>query len=234
MDTNEPPKFNIYCDESSIDNPNHNWMVIGALFIDRTIIPNIKDRIKEIREKHSINGELKWVKSSARTTDFYEELFAYLFSFEPQKITFRCIAIDKSKINYEKYHQQDKELAFYKFYYQLLKRRIKEDVQQYLFLDFRPSKNKNSVRRLGEFLNLFTKGIKHIQAYPSDQNIFIQVTDILTGAVAYSYNSTQQNKSKNALISSIAKSISKENLHFCSPFWEEKFNIFCIDLTKRN
>jgi len=234
MNKNETAKFNIYCDESSIDNPNHAWMVIGALFIDRDITPTIKDTIKEIRGRHNINGELKWVKSSARTTAFYEELFEYLFSFEPQKVTFRCIAIDKTKINYEKYHQQDKELAFYKFYYQLLKRRIKEDTHQYLFLDFRPSKDKNSVRRLGDFLNLFTKGIKHIQAYPSNQNIFIQLTDILTGAVAYSYNSTQQNKSKNALISSIAKSINKENLSFCSPFWEEKFNIFCIDLTKRN
>ncbi len=165
--------------------------------------------------------------------DFYRELFEYLFSFETQNVTFRCIAIDKTKINYERYHDKDKEIAFYKFYYQLLKRRIKEDVQQYLFLDFRPSKNKNSVRRLGEFLGILTKGIKHIQAYPSDQNIFIQIADILTGAVAYSYNSKLDSKVKKELIDIIAKSIGKDSLKFCSPFWEDKFNIFCIDLTKR-
>jgi len=233
MDTHEPLKFNIYCDESSIDNPNHQWMIIGALFIERSLAPVIKEKIKEIRQKHSINGELKWVKTSLLTIDFYKELFTYLFSFEPQKVTFRCIAIDKTKINYEKYHKQDKELAFYKFYYQLLKRRIKDDTHQYLFLDFRPSKNKNSVRRLGDFLGLLTKGIKHIQAYPSDQNVFIQVSDILTGAVAYSYNSKLEGKAKNELVGIIAKSIGKDSLKFCSPFWEEKFNIFCIDLTKR-
>jgi len=226
-------KINIYCDESSIDNPEHKWMVIGALFINREIVPTIKSKIKEIREKNNVNGELKWVKASSRTDAFYKELFEYLFSFDPQEVTFRCIVVDKSKVKYEKYHKNDKEIAFYKFYYQLLKRRLQDDIHQYLFLDFRPSKNKNSVRRLGEFLGIFTKGIKHIQAYPSDENVFIQVSDILTGAVAYSRNSKQENKHKNAIVSYIAKSIGKDNLSFCSLFWEEQFNIFCINLSNR-
>ena len=134
---------------------------------------------------------------------------------------------------YEKYHDKDKELAFYKFYYQLLKRRIKDDVPHYVFLDFRPSKNKNSVRRLGEFLGMFSKGVKHIQSYPSNENVFIQIADILTGAVAFSYNSPDGSENKNKLIKIIAKSVGKETLKFCSAFWEQKFNIFCIDLTKR-
>ncbi len=234
MENQSPLQFNIYCDESSIDNKNHNWMVIGALFIERSLVPEIKDKIKEIREKHNMNGELKWVKTSERSLPFYDELFTYLFSLDTGKVSFRCISVDKSKINYEKYHQQDKELAFYKFYYQLLKRRIREDIDQYLFLDFRPSKNKNSVRRLGEFLGLFSKGIKHIQAYPSSENVFIQIADILTGAVAYSYNSKTLSGPKEKLTVLIANKIGKESLRFCSGFWEQRFNIFCIDLTKRN
>lgn len=231
---NDLLKFNIYCDESSIDNPNHQTMVIGALFIDRKIVPEVKEGIKEIRNKYKINGELKWVKTSKMILPFYQELFTYIFSFDSEKVTFRCISVDKSKINYEKYHQQDRDLAFYKFYYQLLKRRMRDDAEQYLFLDFRPSKNKNSVRRLGEFLSMFSKGIKHIQAYPSDQNVFIQIADILTGAVAHSFNSKTTSKNKDGLMEIIAKSVGKKTLKFCSPFWEERFNIFCIDLTKRN
>lgn len=234
MDHPKKPMFNIYCDESSIDNAKHQWMIIGALFIDRAMVPEIKKGISEIRKKHHINGELKWVKTSKQSLPFYTELFTYLFSFDPEQVTFRCIAIDKSKINYEKYHDKDKELAFYKFYYQLLKRRIKDDVPHYVFLDFRPSKNKNSVRRLGEFLSMFSKGVKHIQSYPSNENVFIQLADILTGAVAFSYNSPEVgSENKNLLIKIIAKAIGKETLKFCSAFWEQKFNIFCIDLTKR-
>lgn len=227
------PMFNIYCDESSIDNSKHQWMLIGALFIDRAIVPEIKKKIAEIQKKHFINGELKWVKTSKLALPFYSELFTYLFSFTPEQVTFRCIVIDKTKINYERYHDKDKELAFYKFYYQLLKRRIKDEVPHYIFLDFRPSKNKNSVRRLGEFLDMFSKGIKHIQAYPSHESIFIQIADILTGAVAFAYNSTSGSENKSKSVEIIAKAIGKDTLKFCSPFWEDRFNIFCIDLTKR-
>ena len=226
-------KFNIYCDESSIDNPSSKMMVIGALFIERGLVPEVRKKIKELREKHGVNGELKWVKTSSKVLPFYEELFTYLFSFDGSKITFRCIVVDKSQVNYEKYHKQDKELAFYKFYYQLLKRRLKDD-RYYIFLDFRPSKNKNSVRRLGEFLKLFSKGIEHIQAYNSNENVLIQVADILTGAVSFARNTPNGSAAKQELGKIIGKVIGKENLSFKSPFWEDKFNIFCIDLSARD
>ena len=226
-------KFNIYCDESSMDNPQSSMMVIGALFIERSLVPEIKKKIKEIQTKHGVNGELKWVKTSNKVIPFYEELFTYLFSIDGSRVTFRCIVVDKSKVNYEKYHRQDTELAFYKFYFQLLKRRLKDD-KYYIFLDFRPSKNKNSVRRLGQFLELFSNGIEHIQAYQSHENIFIQIADILSGAVSFSYNTPNGSKAKQTLAKIIAKNIGKQDLKFQSPFWEDKFNIFCIDLGARN
>ncbi len=226
-------KFNIYCDESSIDNPTSKMMVIGALFIERSLVPEVREKIREIRKKHGVNGELKWVKTSQKVLPFYRELFSYLFSMDSTKMTFRCIVVDKSQVNYEKYHKQDKELAFYKFYYQLLKRRLKED-RYYISLDFRPSKNKNSVRRLGEFLKLFSKGIAHIQAYQSHENVFIQVADILTGAVSFVRNTPDGSASKKELAKIIAEAIGKENLTFKSPFWEDKFNIFCIDLSVKD
>ena len=208
-------------------------MVIGALFIERPLVPEIRKKIKEIRNKHSVNGELKWVKTSTQVLPFYEELFGYLFSIDGEKVTFRCIVVNKSQVNYEKYHQQDKELAFYKFYYQLLKRRLKDD-KYYIFLDFRPSKNKNSVRRLGEFLGMFSRGIEHIQAYQSNENTLIQVADVLSGAVSFSHNTPAGSESKQKLVKIIAKSIGKKDLNFKSPFWEDKFNIFCIDLSRHN
>lgn len=226
-------EFNIYCDESSIDNPKSQMMVIGALFIERPLVPEIRRKIKEIRQKHGVNGELKWVKTSTKVLPFYEELFQYLFSIDGEKVTFRCIVVDKSQVNYEKYHQQDKELAFYKFYYQLLKRRLKDN-KNYILLDFRPSKNKNSVRRLGEFLTMFSRGIEHIQAYQSHENVFIQIADVLSGAVSFSRNTPTGGVAKQKLSEIIAKSIGKKNLNFKSGFWEDKFNIFCIDLSKKS
>jgi hypothetical protein len=208
-------------------------MVIGALFIDRASAPEIKKKIKDIQNSHGTKGELKWVKTSKKIIPFYEELLSYLFSLDESIITFRCILIDKTELNYEKYHQGDKDLAFYKFYYQLLKRRLDENEKNYIFLDFRPSKDKKSVRRLGEFLEIFSNKVEHIQAYSSQENIFIQLADILTGAVSFSWNNPDGSKAKQELIKIISKNIKKENLIFKSNFWEKKFNIFCINLKKK-
>lgn len=222
---------NIYCDESSVDNPKSRFMVIGALLINRSETPRIKEKVKELQSKHYVNGELKWVKTSSKTLKFYEELFSYLFSLPSPTLSYRCIVVDKELVDYKKHHQDDRELAYYKFYYQLLKKPLEGSEDYYIFLDFRPSRNKNSVRRLGEFLKAFVIGdgaIKHIQSYPSEDNVFIQISDILTGAVAHSRNIKKGSKNKKKLIKLIAKSVEKENLDFCSSLRDKKFNIFCI------
>ncbi len=225
--------YNIYCDESSVDNPNRKFMTIGALFIKRNIIPEIRKKIKEIQSKHRIKGELKWVKTSRKTLKFYKELFNYLFSLPNSNLEFRTIVIDKSRVDYKKYHDEDRELAFYKFYYFLLKNKLSFGNFYYIFLDFRPSKSKNNVRRLKEFLSFTSNdSIKWMQAYSSDENIFIQISDILTGAISYCNNESNKNGSKDELIRIIAKSIGRNNLNFCSNLREEKFNIFCVNLDK--
>jgi len=54
--------YNIYCDESRIDNPEDNFMVIGGVFVAREKVREIAEKIKEIKEKHQFKGEMKWVK----------------------------------------------------------------------------------------------------------------------------------------------------------------------------
>lgn len=224
--------YNIYCDESSVDNPKSKFMVIGSLYVERNKAVEIKNKLKEIRKEYHINGELKWTKTSSRVQLFYKALFDYIFSLPESSLSYRCIVINKENIDYKKYHQQDKDLAFYKFYYYLFKNKLSMDNEYYIFVDFKPSIDKNAVRRLGEFLS-FTKSIgkiKHIQAYPSNDNIFIQVSDILTGAVSFAKNKIGTSQNKKKLSEIIASSVKKDNLDFCSVSCnhDEKFNIFCI------
>lgn len=224
--------YNIYCDESSVDNPKSRFIVIGSLFIDRKKVPELRKNIKKIRNKYHIQSELKWSKTSSLTLTFYKELFDYLFSLSPSYFSYKCIVVDKSKVDYKKYHKEDEELAFYKFYYFLLKNSLDLDKRYYIFLDFKPSRNKNRVRRLGEFLSFTSNvgAINHIQSYPSKENIFIQISDIFTGAVAFSKNKIGVSKHKKELARIIASSIGKKDLDFCSPLTEKRFNIFCIIL----
>lgn len=225
-----PMNINIYADESSIDNLNAQDMIIGAVFLNRKKVSEIKRNIEQIKEKFSIRGELKWVKTSKRVLPFYKELFEYLFSLGEEDFSFKCIKIKRAEIDYEKYHEGDKELAFYKFYYELLKNRLVAGNTYYIFLDFKPSKSKDRVRRIGEFLSMVNSetNIKHIQAYSSKELIFIQIADVLTGAVGYT-NYEQISPNKVELIKIIAKAIAKNSLDFCSSLNDDnKFNIFCI------
>ncbi len=233
----QPKNINIYADESSIDNENAPNMIIGAVFIQREKAPKIKEEINKLRDKFFIRGELKWTKTSKKTLEFYEALFKYLFSLNGDDFNFKCIVVKKDNIDYKTYHEEDKELAFYKFYYQLLKNRIEKEKEYYIFLDFKPSKSKDRVRRIGEFLELVNPEakIKHIQAYSSKDNIFIQIADVLSGAVGYEKNYKKKSSDKNALMNVIAKNINKENLNFCSSFsGDKKFNIFCIKLAQKS
>jgi hypothetical protein len=63
-------KYNIYCDESSIDNPKNDFMVIGSIFIEREMRDELKDKIRKIREKHNYYAELKWSKFNKKILEF--------------------------------------------------------------------------------------------------------------------------------------------------------------------
>jgi len=223
--------INIYADESSIDNLSAQNMIIGAIFVDRKKVPEIKKEITRIQKEFFINGELKWIKTSAKTLTFYKKLFSYLFSLDDKTFNYKCIVVKKIEVDYEKYHDGDKELAFYKFYYELLKNKLDEGKKYYIVLDFKPSKSKDRVRRIGEFLTMVNQEveIKHIQSYSSADNIFIQIADILTGAVGYERNYGKNSVNKVELVKIIANSVGKDNLNYCSSLKGDKqFNIFCI------
>ena len=77
----------------------------------------------------------------------------------------------------------DKELAFYKFYYLLLKKKLENHNDYYIFLDRKPTRDKNRARSLQSFLeshilfNCVNTHIKHFQAYDSAENKLIQLVN---------------------------------------------------------
>ena len=117
--------FEIYCDESrpeliystnkSTTNPNEKYMVIGGIWIDSIERKKIKNKLDYLKKKYKITNEFKWTKVSESKISFYEELIHYFFS--NPKIRFRCIVVDSSKVDINRFHESDSELGFYKFYY---------------------------------------------------------------------------------------------------------------------
>jgi len=72
--------FNIYCDESRVENKDSEIMVIGALIIPRNEKRNIFKKLNQIFIRRHFNQELKWNKVGKKYIDFYKEVINYFIN----------------------------------------------------------------------------------------------------------------------------------------------------------
>lgn len=231
-------KVEIYCDESRPDlftteKPYDNYLLIGGLKLLAEDRQNVKTSIIEIRNKYKIHTEFKWKKVSSSKIDFYKELIDLFFRFE-DRLRFRCIVVEVSEIDLKRYHDNDAELGFYKFYYFLLNNWIIDDNDYRIFTDLKTNREKSRLSNLCNCLNnsnLFSI-INSIQALPSRQVDILQLADLILGITgARLNNSISENTAKFELIkhfelklgSTIAPTIKDEI----------KYNIFKILLQNR-
>lgn len=221
--------FNIYCDESSVENKNLRFMVIGSLFLPRDKKQIKVKQIKQLLKKNRAYNELKWSKTTRRNFKAMKSIVDYIL--RDSDFSLRFIIVDKKKIDLETYHENDEELAFFKFYYLMLRNRLLDGNSYYIFLDKKPTRERNRIQSLSSFLKAYIYkhrsdcSIKHIQAYNSNENIFIQLIDLLTGAVAYSRNHKKDKSPKSCLLRKIEKLTKNSGLK-STPLVENKFNIF--------
>lgn len=225
-----PLIYNIYCDESRVENPESINMVIGALFVPRKDKRKISNKIKKICRKYNFLYELKWTKVNKRYLDFYKEIIDLFY--EEKNLNFRCIVVAKNKIKLDEYHNNDPELAFFKFYYLMLRAKLMDQNKYYILLDKKPTRDKNRARALHAFLDAYVLskktecGIKHFQAYDSKNNILIQLADFFTGLMGFACNESVQDNLKSLLADYLKQKIEVENLCKTSFLSEEKFNRF--------
>jgi hypothetical protein len=146
------------------------------------------------------------------------------------QLRFRCIVVERDKVDLVKYHQSDHELGFYKFYYQLIHHWIFDFNRYSIFLDYKKNKAKDRLHTLKKVLqnaNL-TSEILCVQALPSKESVLTQLADLLIGAVGYKFHSHLESAAKNSVITKIEDylkhPIQKTKLV------ETKFNVFQINL----
>lgn len=225
--------YNIYCDESRVENPDSRKMVIGALIIPRAKKDRVVRDIRSIFRRHEFRHELKWTKVGSGYRDFYMELIGYFLSTE--YLHFRGIVVDKSEVKFKEYHDGSLENAFYKFYYIMLKAKLLSFNEYYIFLDKKPSREKNVITALEKFLefHIFKNNkecrIRHLQSYDSDDNVLIQFADFLTGMLGFACNCSENRPAtgfKSEVAGFFRDCLRREDLCRTSPLSEEKFNVF--------
>jgi hypothetical protein len=225
--------FEVYCDESGLEaltnKKAHLYTAIGGIWIKASERYRLKTDLSGIKSKHNIRGEFKWNKVSPAYYDFYKEVIDYFFATD--FIRFRVILIQADKTDEIRFHKGDKELEFYKFYYQLLHHWIFDFNTYNIFVDLKKNRNKGRLYELCKILNNanLSSEIHQVQGLPSEQSLGIQLADLLTGLVGAKFNKEITGTAKKNLIQHVERvHLKKEIAH--TPKYEEKMNVFVINL----
>ena len=227
-------RIEIYCDESRPDlfsssNRHENpFLSIGGVWMPSDSRTGIKNAIKTLRQEYGIWSEFKWNKISSGALPFYLSLVDLFFN--QTSLHFRTILVNSQEVNFEQYHQSDPELGFYKFYYQLLTHWMTPSNDYSIFADIKTNRMPDRLEVLRSFLERSNPQSKiiNIQSLPSKEVGFIQLADLLTGAVNAKINGATTSANKNAIINRIEERMGR-------PIREtnrgtNKFNVFKIRL----
>lgn len=228
-------KFDVYCDESRPDllgsaNPPGQFMVIGSLWLPTDEREPFKQEIHELRDRHRVGGEFKWQKVSPSRQGFYEQLVEW-FHGKGDRLRFRCIAVNHQQVDLKLYHEDDQELGFYKFYYQLLHHWILDFNEYVIFVDFKSNRRRNRLHVLRQCLDYsnLSSIVTEVQAVRSEESVLIQLSDVLTGMAAYRLNSQARLGSAKSTVLSHYEMLLGQQI---APTYksEQKFNVFRINL----
>ncbi len=218
--------FNIYCDESChIENDHKKYMFLGSINCAYPQVRRHTERIKELKDKHKFNAEIKWSHVSMSKLQFYLDLVDYFFDTD---LKFRAIGIDKSQIRCDDFNS-DFDDFYYKMYYQLLNYKVDTTNHYNVYLDIKDTLSAIKVRRLKDILNVKFGVFRNVQNIRSEESILMQLADFLMGAISYNANFEQkQNSAKVLILDKISKHANLSNLTKTN--YSEKLNLFFIDL----
>ena len=205
-------------------------MVLGAVWCPLDKKVEAFNRIKEIKKRHGYNSsfEIKWNKVSPAKVEFYLDILDYFF--DDDDLHFRSLIIpNKNELDHKLFDQTHDEF-YYKMFFDLLKVILNPRSTYQIFLDYKDTRSQQKINKLFEVLcnsmyDFKREIIKKIQPVCSKEVQLIQLTDLLTGIIAYENRDLTKNAGKLALVSRM-KIRSGYNLRQTTLLLEEKVNIF--------
>jgi hypothetical protein len=224
-----------YCDEAypdllSSQKPPAQYLVIGSLWLKSENRSVYKEAIHELRDLFHIGGEFKWTKVSKSKLDFYKALMDW-FCNQGDELRFRCIVVDHNQVNLIRFHENDQELGFYKFYYQLLHKWI-HDLNAYsVYCDYKKNRRRDRLHVLETCIRRsnLSANVRGVQAVRSKESVLIQLADVLVGLAASAFNRRlTQGSAKQELVLHTERQLRRKigPTALC----EKKFNVFKINL----
>ena len=222
---------NVYCDESChLEHDGIKAMALGAIWCSFDVRASLSRNVQALKAKHGLSPtfEIKWSKVSAGKSQFYLDLVDYFF--DTAELHFRGVIIpNKEILDHEKFGQTHDDF-YYKMWFLLLSRLLSPDERFRVYIDIKDTRGAKKTETLHDILSTskldFRREIvEWIQTVRSHDVPLLQLTDLLTGALAYFHRQLQGSPAKKALIDRIRER-SGHGLMRSTLLREQKFNVF--------
>ena len=222
--------FNLYCDESThLIHDGHPYMLLSYISIAYPQIRLAKEEIKAIKRKFNYTEELKWTNVHSATYKVYAELVDWFFMND---LEFRAVVVDKSQID-EKRADYSFNDFYFRMYFQLLHTKVDFQNRYNVFLDIKDTCSGEKLEKMKKIMS-YNSSIGTLQFIPSRESVFIQLADVLMGAINYNMR-IQKGDVKGNVIAKLKliekiKRHSNISLNTTTPLSRNKFNLFFITL----
>lgn len=222
--------FNLYCDESThLIHDGHPYMLLSYISIAYPQIRLAKEEIKAIKRKFNYTEELKWTNVHSATYKVYAELVDWFFMND---LEFRAVVVDKSQID-EKRADYSFNDFYFRMYFQLLHTKVDFQNRYNVFLDIKDTCSGEKLEKMRKIMS-YNSSIGTLQFIPSRESVFIQLADVLMGAINYNLR-IQKGDVKGNVIAKLKliekiKRHSNISLNTTTPLSRNKFNLFFITL----
>ena len=222
--------FNSYCDESThLIHDGRPYMLLSCISIAYPQIRLAKEEIKAIKRKFNYTEELKWTNVHSTTYKVYAELVDWFFMND---LEFRTVVVGKSQIDEQRADYSFNDFYF-RMYFQLLHTKVDFQNRYNVFLDIKDTCSGEKLEKLKKIMS-YNSSIGTLQFIPSRESVFIQLADVLMGAINYNLR-IQKGDVKGNVIAKLKliekiKRHSNISLNTTTPLSRNKFNLFFITL----
>lgn len=210
--------LNFYCDESThLRNGAEPYMLLGFVCCPSAKLKYYRNQINDIKERHHYFHEIKWSGLSNSKKDFYLELVDFFFDND---LSFSTVVIDKRNFKMMNYHQFEE--LYYKMYFELLSKHINPQNQYNIYLDIKDTLSAWKVNRLKKLLHDKHGAINNLQNIKSQESLFLQIADVLMGAINYDLRGEEKVMAKKEVIDRIKVNVDNKSWRITE---NNKFNV---------
>jgi len=228
-------RYDVFCDESRhLEHDKFRYMLIGGIWCEYEARRIINSKIIETKNKLKFAGEIKWNKVTSKKVPFFKKIIALFF--KSKALSFRCIIIDKSKLKHNIFNLNGGHDEFYyKMFYYMLNKKICPPNSYRIFLDYKGKNNTEKTNNLRSIIghtyyDYSNEIVPLMQSVHSIQHPILQLTDLFIGAIGYECNDLNTSEAKLEICAYIKELSSMPSLKITTPYRENKFEIFRINL----